>query len=456
MAKKKIKVVPARRFNIVHLIFLLFFIYMVIIVGKYIAKEDIKVCEVTEGSLTQNHNYTGLIFRTEKLMYSKEEGFVKCYVNDGDRISKDGAVFAIDKSGDNLQSADNNAKSKITDEQYRTVRKYLNHFSTGYGGQNYTDVYTFKDQLTTTLYGMEQQEAGELGEDSGLALQKASVSGVVYFTLDGLESLSANVITRKSLDSIALSSSRVLTGDSVENKTPVCKIISEETWNIIIPITDVDAEYYADKTSAKILLNDIDCSTTADIEVYEDANGEKLARLTLDEYMSSYAAERLISFQLVKPIKSGLKVPKTSVVSNELFVIPVEYANTPKNTNSVQFFRKTSEKKDSVSNEVISPEISYADKEYYYIDDSELQEGDVILKADQDGKVQNEGYTVGEKKTLEGVFNVNKGYAIFEVVDILDENDSYCIIKGGTRYGLAVYDHIVLNASTVDEDDLLY
>ena len=42
------------------------------------------------------------------------------------------------------------------------------------------------------------------------------------------------------------------------------------------------------------------------------------------------------------------------------------------------------------------------------------------------------------------------------VVNIIDENDSYCIVQGGTNYGLSVYDHIVLNASTVSEDDLLY
>ncbi|MCI6731085.1 MAG: hypothetical protein MR487_01970, partial [Lachnospiraceae bacterium] len=59
-------------------------------------------------------------------------------------------------------------------------------------------------------------------------------------------------------------------------------------------------------------------------------------------------------------------------------------------------------------------------------------------------------------KTLRGVYNVNKGYAVFAVVNIIDENDSYCIVQGGTNYGLSVYDHIVLNASTVSEDDLLY
>ena len=190
MAKKKVKVLRVRRFNIVHLIFLIFLIYMVIVVGKYIAKEDIKVCEVTEGSLTQNHNYTGLILRKEDVMYADTEGYIKCYVNDGDRISVDGVVYAIDKTGEHLQSGGNIVQNSITNEQYRSLRKYLNHFSTGYRGQKYTDVYAFKDQLTTTLYGIELQEAGEQGDDSGLSMEKASVSGSVYFTLDGYESVS--------------------------------------------------------------------------------------------------------------------------------------------------------------------------------------------------------------------------------------------------------------------------
>ena len=46
MAKKKVKVLRTKRFNVVHLIFFIFFIYMVVMVGRYIAKEDIKACEV--------------------------------------------------------------------------------------------------------------------------------------------------------------------------------------------------------------------------------------------------------------------------------------------------------------------------------------------------------------------------------------------------------------------------
>ncbi|MDO5410215.1 MAG: HlyD family efflux transporter periplasmic adaptor subunit [Lachnospiraceae bacterium] len=453
MAKKKIKVLPVRRLNIVHLIFIFFFIYMVIMVGRYVAKEDIKVCEVTEGSLTQNHNYTGLILRTETLVSAKEDGYIKCYAGDGDRISKNGVLFALDKTGSDVQNSGSGTQSSISKEQYRSLRKYLNHFGTAYSGQNYTDVYSFKDQLTTVLYGIEQQEAGEQGEKSKLQLQESDVSGVVYFTMDGLENLSADKVTRKSLENITLSGSRVLSGDFVKAKSPVCKVISDEEWSILIPITDVDAKYYADKTSAKVILTDIDAEVTAGIEVYEDADGKKLAKLVLNDYMSSYAADRLISFQLAKPVVSGLKVPKTSVVNNELFVIPVSYGRKSESSNEVKFYRK---KEGSSEREVITPAISYVDNKFYYIDDPGVQEGDMILKVKTDGTVQGNGYPIKERETLKGIYNVNKGYAIFEVVDILDENDSYCIVKGGTVYGLAVYDHIVLNASTVDEDDLLY
>lgn len=452
MRKKKTKVLRLKQFNIVHLIFFLFFVYMVVIVGKYIAKEDIKVCEVTEGSLTKNHNYTGLILRTETLMYAEESGYIKCYLNDGDRVQKDGTVFALAKTEDALNAADSGENS-ITEEQYRSLRKYLNSFTTRYGGQNYTDVYTFKDQLMTTLYGMEQQEAEE-NEQSALSMQKAEKSGVLYFTMDGLESLQADQITRNTMEKITFSSTRMLTGDMVEAGQAVCKIISDETWDILIPITEEDAISYADQTKAKLYFDDIDTVVTADIEIYKDADGADLARFTLNDYVSSYAAERFVSFQLMKDITSGLKVPKTSVVSNELYVVPIEYAYTKKKVGFAQ--KKSHFKEESV--EMLTPSITYKDDQYYYIEESEIDSGTILLKMDENGNVLTDApeFQVQEKKILQGVYNVNKGYAVFEVVEVLEQNESYCIIKGGTTYGLAVYDHIVLNASTVDEDDLLY
>ena len=55
-----------------------------------------------------------------------------------------------------------------------------------------------------------------------------------------------------------------------------------------------------------------------------------------------------------------------------------------------------------------------------------------------------------------GVYNINKGYADFRRIRILYQNDEYSIVESNTAYGLNVYDFIVLDTSTVDENELIY
>ena len=51
---------------------------------------------------------------------------------------------------------------------------------------------------------------------------------------------------------------------------------------------------------------------------------------------------------------------------------------------------------------------------------------------------------------------INKGYTIFKQIDILDSNSEYYTVRKNMKYGLSVYDHIVLDASMVEEGQLLY
>jgi ketopantoate reductase len=64
-------------------------------------------------------------------------------------------------------------------------------------------------------------------------------------------------------------------------------------------------------------------------------------------------------------------------------------------------------------------------------------------------------YEIHDKGTLVGVYNKNKGYADFRQIQILYQNDEYSIVKSNTDYGLIEYDYIVLDAKTVDDDELL-
>lgn len=80
-----------------------------------------------------------------------------------------------------------------------------------------------------------------------------------------------------------------------------------------------------------------------------------------------------------------------------------------------------------------------------------LRSGNQLVKPDSTDK-----YTVSRMGSLTGVYNINKGYADFKQIIILGENDEYAIVKSNTAYGLNVYDYIVLDAETVNDNDFIY
>ena len=61
-----------------------------------------------------------------------------------------------------------------------------------------------------------------------------------------------------------------------------------------------------------------------------------------------------------------------------------------------------------------------------------------------------------DELSLIHIYNINKGYAVFREIKIIDENEEYCIVEEGSTFGLAQYDHIVLDASTVKDEDIVY
>jgi hypothetical protein len=76
---------------------------------------------------------------------------------------------------------------------------------------------------------------------------------------------------------------------------------------------------------------------------------------------------------------------------------------------------------------------------------------DKILKPDSTNT-----YIVGSRTgSLSGVYNINKGYAVFKQITVIYENDEYAIVEPKTSYGIALYDHIALDGSQLREDQLI-
>jgi hypothetical protein len=99
----------------------------------------------------------------------------------------------------------------------------------------------------------------------------------------------------------------------------------------------------------------------------------------------------------------------------------------------------------------IKADIYEENDKYYYISMNTMNSGDILMLPDSD-----KTYVVGTMEELTGVFCVNKGYAVFRKVNIIEQNSEYCIISKGTKYGLSIYDHIVLDYTTAKENEIIH
>ena len=133
---------------------------------------------------------------------------------------------------------------------------------------------------------------------------------------------------------------------------------------------------------------------------------------------------------LDKHIKFDSGLPSLSTIKRVISMINPKELETILNETLKQYFYKNTN---------------------YYIDDELVTAGDVIAKTDS-----SQTYTIGDDvDKLTGVYNINKGYAVFKQINILTKNENYAIIETKTTYGISLYDHIALDGSKVKENQLV-
>ena len=86
-----------------------------------------------------------------------------------------------------------------------------------------------------------------------------------------------------------------------------------------------------------------------------------------------------------------------------------------------------------------------------YLDPLDFPEDTVLIKPDS-----KETWPLNKTAKLKGVYNINKGYAVFKQIQILCESEEYYIVETGSDYGLSNYDHIALNGEDVKENDVVF
>ena len=168
--------------------------------------------------------------------------------------------------------------------------------------------------------------------------------------------------------------------------------------------------------------------------------------------MVTFMNDRFLDVELLVEDDTGLKIPVSSIVEKEFFLVPETFVQEGTNNGISSVLRQQYLENGELSSSYVEVSVYHFNKDTkeYYLDTAALNPGDILIKSDG-----QETYTVSKRGTLIGVYNMNKGYADFKQINILYQNDEYAIVNSNTKYGLNVYDYIVLDAASVNEDQFI-
>ncbi len=465
MAKKKNPKIRKFRkplnINVGVIIFAIIFVYLAFSVTAYLGKDKIQFYEVVEGGIVSDQTHTGLILRQEEVKNSTSAGYINLFLREGKRASVGTRIYSLDETGGlkSLLEEAQMTEQPFTDENLKDLRKQLDSFVLSFRDNEFSAVYDDRYDLENAVleyasFGAVDQ-LDQLAAEAGVSFQQitSDVSGVVSYGIDSYEGMTAADVEEESFNREAYTKTIRQSGEMVDSGVPIYKIGTSESWSILFQMTEEEAARYRDKTRLTVRLMNGSLTTQGAYSTVTGKDGNTYGKLDFTKFMEQFIGDRFVDFEIVEAQTTGLKIPISAVTEKNFFLIPVDYMTKGGDTSD-EGFNKEVYTENGTSVIFVPADIYYSDGTYYYVDageNGEFKNGDYVVKPESADRFQ-----IGQTASLKGVYNINRGYAVFKQIEILDSNDEYYTVCEGTSYGLSVYDHIVLDASMVQEGQILY
>lgn len=441
--------------NIGMIIFGIIFVYIIIGVVMYFTSETIIPYEVKAGSLSTSNVYQGLAIRDEEVVTGTDSGYINYYAREGERVGVGSLVYTIDESGDLTEKVKGSGagENTLTDSDLSELRTQITGFYNEFSETEFRPVYDFKHEVEGTVLKLANQNMLENIDtlSGGLVnLKYAKNTGVIVYSTDGYEKLRPEDVTKDMFDTKAYKKTQLANNQLVGSGDVIYKLATEENWSLMIPVEEDRAVELEEAEYVRAKFLKTQQSSWAEVVIHHNADGT-YAQLIFNNSMLTFCTDRHVDIELYTTEDVGLKIPNSSIVEKEFFLIPTEYI-TKGGSNSLDgVMRERYAEDGSVTTEFVETTIYNEEDGEYYLDGDVLRIGEYLIMPDTAEK-----YAVSKRGSLIGVYNINKGYADFKRITILYQNDEYSIVQSNTEYGLSVYDHIVLEANSVLENEFIY
>ena len=446
--------------NLGVVIFSAIFAYIIICVCLFFFKtKHIRPYTVMEGSLSDENVYTGIALRTEMIVNSDYSGYINYYAREGERVGSGQLVCTVDESGQlkeilNEQNADNTA---LSESDLRELKATISGFCSNFSPSDFDSVYNFKYDLEGTVLKLANinvlenlSELNSAGSSQPVNLCYSPVSGIITYAVDGYEGKTAEDITEADFNQEGYEKKQLISNELAAARDPLYRLSTEETWSVVIPVDRAKAVELEEAEYVKVKFLKNQYQSWGEVTILDKGGDGVFAQLTFTNSMVTFVTDRFLEVELITETERGLKVPNSAIATKEFFLVPKAFVTKGGNSGENGVLRETAGEDGGITTEFIPTQIYHETEEDYYLDDSSLRVGDHLIMPDS-----AEDYTISKSASLTGVYNINKGYADFKEIQILKQNDEYAIIKSNTTYGLSAFDHIVLDASSVEPDELI-
>lgn len=447
--------------NIGIVCFLVIMFYLLISTIMYFTSKHVVGYQVKAGSLSVSNVYEGIALRNEIVVTGTDAGYINYYAREGEKVGSGNVVCTLDESGElqdliNKSSAD--GASTLSEQDLYEIKGDVVNFVSGFKSSKFLDVYDFKFNIEgAVLKYSNRQLLSNLNElnskySSGLvSFCTAPESGVVVYSTDGYEGKSALEVEKSWFDKTAYEKKQLISNSIVSSGDVLYKLSDDENWSIIIPVERTRAEELLEEQYVRVRFLKNRYESWGKVEIIEGSDKNTYVELHFTNSMVTFVTDRFVDLELITDRQTGLKVPNSAIIEKQFFLIPTEFVTVGGSNGNTGVLKETYGEDGSKKTEFIACSIYAEVNGEYYIDDDTLKVGDRIDKPNS-----VDAYTISKVSNLTGVYNINKGYADFKQIEVLNSNDEYSIIRSNTEYGLVAYDYIVLDASSVDTDEFIY
>ena len=468
--KKKSNIIILRRFpklNIGTILLAIIFIYISIYVVMYLTKSKVLTYEVNAGQLTADNTFKGVIILDENLVASEYAGNINYFLPNNSRAGVNTIICTVDETGTISSMISNELKNNmLSSNAKQQLSRDINASTKNYESTAFSSAYELLDSIDGSITEYRTDYLTDSLNDiiktqdiSFFRIIKPQSAFLVSYITDNLYGLNSTNVNTDTFSEDNYQKENLRTRSLVGVGSPLYRKINSEIWYVVFPLSETQLAAYSDVSSVKVTFLKQNIKANASLSILNNSDGT-YGMLKLDKYLINFLDERFVEFELSESSPSGLKIPVSAVLDKDFFTIPTQFVVEDVESGAKGFRKMSYDTQGNVSLNFVETTLYSEIDGYYYVSKELFEIGDCVIKSNESDEFavigDDDKYILGTIGSLKGVYCTNKGYCQFRQINIIDKNDEYYIIARGTKYGLSIYDHIILEQEMVEENQIIY